>query len=420
MVTNVVAIVIKKGHLMEIEKMNIKRLNPAPYNPRRDLRPGDLEYQKLLRSLDEFGCVETLVWNRRTGNLVAGHQRLKVLLARGDQEVLCSVVDLPLNKEKALNIALNKISGEWDDDRLAVLLDELIDDADLDFEVTGFDLPEAARLTDDIFIPDDYGAESFDLDSELRNTSKPVTNVGEVIQLGPHRVLCGDSTKSGNIAKLFGEEEPDVIFTDPTFAVEDIGPKCKVTLSDDTSRSLGRMLRVVADTKCNAKYVCGHWRTFVDYVKVLGPPTMVIVWDKSRQSSSRMRGRSSKLRNSQLAFIFYYGHRKRKAGLFEEDVWDFPNEISTGHPTLKPLDLCIRALRNSSSKGEVVFDPFLGFGSTLVAAERLDRRCFGVEIDPRRCDCIVRRYIALASRRGVSPEILDRYHAKDSECVHRT
>jgi len=111
---------------MNIEKIPTSKINPAPYNPRKNLQPDDLEYKKLLRSIDEFDCVQPLVWNCRTGNLVGGHQRLKVLIARGDKEVLCSIVDLPPEKEKALNLALNKISGDWDEDKLATLLDELI------------------------------------------------------------------------------------------------------------------------------------------------------------------------------------------------------------------------------------------------------------------------------------------------------
>ncbi|MHC4167923.1 MAG: DNA modification methylase, partial [Planctomycetota bacterium] len=169
---------------MQIRKILIQKINPAPYNPRKDLKPGDLEYQKLLKSLDEFDCVEPLVWNKRTGNLVGGHQRFKILQARGDREVLCSVVDLPFEKEKALNIALNKISGEWDSRKLGELLDELIREPDFDFEVTGFDIPEATRIIDDVLAPDDFDQENFDLASELRSADKPITRRGEVIELG--------------------------------------------------------------------------------------------------------------------------------------------------------------------------------------------------------------------------------------------
>jgi len=139
---------------MKIRKIKLSRINPATYNPRKDLRPGDKEYQQLVQSIDEFGCVQPLVWNKHTGNLVGGHQRFKILLAQGVKEVEVSVVDLSQEKEKALNIALNKISGKWDEQKLAQLLDELIKEPDFDFQVTGFELPEATRIIDDILMPD--------------------------------------------------------------------------------------------------------------------------------------------------------------------------------------------------------------------------------------------------------------------------
>src|SRR5574341_906784 len=110
---------------MDVQKIKISQINPAPYNPRLDLKPGDLAYEKLKRSITEFGFVEPLVWNKRTGHLVGGHQRFKILVARGVKEVDVSVVDLPLHREKALNIALNKTGGEWDLPKLGELLKEL-------------------------------------------------------------------------------------------------------------------------------------------------------------------------------------------------------------------------------------------------------------------------------------------------------
>ncbi len=99
---------------MNIQTIPIHKIEAAPYNPRKDLKPGDPEYEKLKRSIDTFGCVEPLVWNQRSGHLVGGHQRFKILVARGDQEFQVSVVDLPPEQERALNVALNKISGDWD------------------------------------------------------------------------------------------------------------------------------------------------------------------------------------------------------------------------------------------------------------------------------------------------------------------
>ena len=133
---------------MEIKKIPIDKINPAPYNPRKDLRSGDPEYEKLKKSITEFDLVEPLVWNKRTGNLISGHQRLKILQDRGDKEADVSMVDLPLEKEKALNLALNKISGEWDPPLLRNLIKEL-ETGGLDMELTGFDDSELDKLMTD-------------------------------------------------------------------------------------------------------------------------------------------------------------------------------------------------------------------------------------------------------------------------------
>ena len=130
---------------MDIQKIPAARLNPAAYNPRKDLRPGDREYEKLKRSIAEFGYVEPVIWNCRTGNVVGGHQRLKVLVDMGQTEIDCVVVDLDLRREKALNIALNKIQGDWDEEKLASLIAEF-DATDFDVSLTGFEASEVDAL----------------------------------------------------------------------------------------------------------------------------------------------------------------------------------------------------------------------------------------------------------------------------------
>jgi ParB-like chromosome segregation protein Spo0J len=122
---------------MDIRKVAIGSIKAAEYNPRRDLQPGDEQYELIKKGITEFGLVDPLIWNEKTGNLVGGHQRLKVLRELGHTEVDVSVVSLTLVKEKALNVALNKLSGEWDMPLLKDLLQE-IDTGELDMELTGF------------------------------------------------------------------------------------------------------------------------------------------------------------------------------------------------------------------------------------------------------------------------------------------
>ncbi len=129
--------------VVHVERIPVKKIKLAKYNPRKDLQPSDPAYIKLRRSIEQFGCVDTLILNQRSGNLVGGHQRLKILVAEfGVKAVDVSVVDLPPAKEKALNLALNKITGEWDEQALAALLGELTATGSMDATLSGFDAQE--------------------------------------------------------------------------------------------------------------------------------------------------------------------------------------------------------------------------------------------------------------------------------------
>lgn len=162
---------------MKFVKKKITDLIPADYNPRKDLKPGDPDYEKLKRSMHEFGYVDPIIWNQQTGHVVGGHQRLKILQDEGIKEAECVVVNLNEDKEKALNVALNKISGDWDKDKLALLMTDL-QASDLDVSLTGFDENEISDL---LGTADNTHDDDFDVDSEL---NKPTfSKAGEVMSV---------------------------------------------------------------------------------------------------------------------------------------------------------------------------------------------------------------------------------------------
>lgn len=130
---------------MNIQEVEVNKINPAAYNPRIDLQPGDNEYEKLKKSIEEFGYIDPLVWNKQTGNLVGGYQRFKVLLEENPEKLTVSVVDLDVNLEKALNVALNKIEGGWDDELLVQLLNDISTNSN-NIELTGFEEKEISKL----------------------------------------------------------------------------------------------------------------------------------------------------------------------------------------------------------------------------------------------------------------------------------
>lgn len=170
---------------MKIEKIKIEKLKPAEYNPRKDLKPEDEEYQKIKKSITEFGYVAPIIVNSNM-TVIGGHQRLKILKELGYIDVECVIVDLDPNKEKALNIALNKISGDWDNDKLEELLSEL-KQTDIDMDVTGFSFDEVENILKETL---DSKEDDFEVEETLNEIEQPVTKLGDVWILGKHRLMC--------------------------------------------------------------------------------------------------------------------------------------------------------------------------------------------------------------------------------------
>lgn len=199
---------------MDIQKIKIENLKIADYNPRKDLKPEDEEYQKIKKSLVEFGYVAPVIVNADM-TVIGGHQRLKVLKELGYTEIECNVVDLDKDKEKALNIALNKISGEWDNDKLEELLTELRE-TDIDMDITGFSKEELNDIFNDIL---DASEDDFDVEKELKEIENPITKPGDIWILGRHRLMCGNSTRKEDVMSLMNKQNADMILTDPPYNV---------------------------------------------------------------------------------------------------------------------------------------------------------------------------------------------------------
>ncbi len=238
---------------MEIQKIPAARLNPAAYNPRVDLKPGDKEYEKLKRSINEFGYVEPVIWNRQTGNVVGGHQRLKVLMDLGQTEIDCVVVDLDLAREKALNIALNKIQGDWDEDKLAAIMADFDAEA-FDVSLTGFDANEVDALLNRFY---SHEAEEDDFDAgaekkKIQETGGPVSQPGDAWQLGDHILICGDPADPAVYARLMGSERAQCAITSPP-----IDPK--EYARDGIAPWLERMAGIIRLMADHADIIC--WQT---------------------------------------------------------------------------------------------------------------------------------------------------------------
>ena len=411
---------------MNIEKVSINRINPAAYNPRIDLKPGNKEYEKLKQSIDTFGYVEILVWNCRTGNLVGGHQRLKILLAQGVEEVEVSVVDLDIEKEKVLNLALNRVRGDWDQDKLAVLMQELTKLPDFNTALTGFNLPEINKILTDFEVANEDVFNGASIDPK----ANAVTVLGDLIELGDHRILCGDCSKPEDLKRLFGDQKADMVFTDPPYGcsynsgnrpgANGNGKWAMIENDDLPQPEYEKWLAAVIDnlTPFIATgapfYIWNGSRQFAPMYEMLRKNGMhiscVITWAKETFSAGYVDY------HHQTEFCIYGWKDQNGAHRFfgannETNLWQIKRDSRSDaiHPTQKPVALAHRAIRNSSRGGEIVFDAFLGSGTTLIAADGLKRRCFGTEIKPHFVDAIVRRYVKVAGAGGVSKEVLTKY-----------
>ncbi len=386
---------------MNIQKIPLEKLNPAKYNPRKDLKPGDSEYEKLKKSIETFGYVEPIVWNKRTGNIVGGHQRLKILQHQGQTEIECVVVDLDETEEKALNIALNKVSGEWDLPKLADLISEL-DDGIFDISITGFDAAEIEDLFSKVH-DKDIKEDDFDVDEALKESviSKP----GDLWLLGRHRLLCGDSTKGETYEKLMNGKKANLVVTDPPYNVNfTAGRENERLIKNDNQKdeefcqfllaAFKNIYQALADG--GALYVF-HADTeglnFRNAVKEAGfHLSGVCIWVKD----SLVLGRSDY--QWQHEPIIYgwkpTGRHRWYADRKQTTVWQFDRpKKSEEHPTMKPVALCAYPIKNSSAPNGIVLDPFSGSFSTGIACEQLDRICYAIELDEKYVDVGVKRYI---------------------------
>ncbi len=383
---------------MTIEKLKVEQLLPADYNPRKDLKPGDTEYEKLKRSIEQFGYVEPVIWNKATGRVVGGHQRLKVLLDMGVTEVECVVVEMDEEKEKALNIALNKISGEWDKDKLALLISDL-QGADFDVSLTGFEPAEIDALFKDT-LKDGVKEDDFDVDAELQKPT--ITKLGDVWTLGRHRLVCGDSTKAETFDLLMAGKKANLVITDPPYNVNYEGSAGKIKNDNMADEAFYNFLlaafknteAVMADDA--SIYVFHADTEGLNFRRAFADAGFNLsgccIWKKQ----SLVLGRSPYQWQHEPVLFGWKKKGKHQwyTGRKESTIWEFDKPKKNGdHPTMKPIPLLAYPIMNSSMSNTLVLDPFGGSGSTLIACEQTDHSCFTIELDEKFCDVIVKRYI---------------------------
>ena len=385
---------------MEFKKLKINSLIPASYNPRKKLKPGDAEYEKIKNSITEFGYVDPIIVNSDM-TIIGGHQRWSVLKALGYDEVDCVVIEIDKTKEKALNIALNKVTGEWNKELLADLIKDL-QSLDYDVSMTGFEPPEIDELFNDVHSKD-VKDDKFDLDKALDDEA--FVKSGDVWLLGRHRLMCGDSTKPDNISILMNGKKANLCITDPPYNCSYEGGTGMRIMNDNWSDSQ-KFYQFLLDAFKNAYgsmadgaaiYVFHSDAEKVNFFNAVVDAgfhySTTCIWVKNALVIGRM---DFQMRHEPIIYAFkdtakhkFYGDRKQTT------VWEFDKPVKSKlHPTTKPLALIGYPIGLSSQENGIILDLFGGSGSTLIAAEQMNRIGYLMELDPVYASVIVRRYAA--------------------------
>ena len=382
---------------MEIKELSLKELKPAAYNPRKKLKKGDKEYEKIKQSLLKFGYVDPIIVNKDM-TVIGGHQRLTVLKDLDYETAKCVIVDLPKEDEKALNIALNKITGQWDDALLADLLLDL-QESDFNLDLTGFEPPEIDDILSNVH-DKELSEDEFDVEEELKKPT--VSRHGDIWQLGKHRVICGDSTKAETYKQLLDDRKANLVVTDPPYNV-DVEETAGKILNDNMSDGdfyqflLSMFTQVENHMEDDASIYVFHADTEgLNFRKAFKDAGFYLsgccIWKKN----SLVLGRSPYQWQHEPCL---YGWKKKGKHQWFSDrkqttIWEYDRpKSSKDHPTMKPIQLMAYPIQNSSMRGTIVLDPFLGSGSTLIAADQTGRVCYGIELDEKFVDVIVKRYI---------------------------
>jgi DNA modification methylase len=387
---------------------------PIPYeaNPR---VISDAAVQKVALSIEEYGWRQPIVVDE-AGVIIAGHARLRAALKLGCDEVPVHVAaGLSAAQVKGLRLMDNRSSEEsgWDDGLLVAELDELLG---LDFDITyaGFeeDLDEVLASGDALGLAG-HGADDADVVPAVE--AFPVSRLGDLWICGPHRVLCGNATLPDDVALLLGDEAAAMCFTDPPFNVAiglDSNPRHRQRRGlvnddlpdEDFAEFLARVAELLAGAVTGDLYCvmgAAEWPALDRAMRAAGlHRSATIIWVKD----SFVLGRSKYHRRYEP---IWYGWRASAtssyaAGRDQDDVWEFARpKRSEEHPTMKPVPLVRRAIVNSSDEDDIVFDPFLGSGTTLIACDHTRRACRGIDIDPTYVDVAVRRWQRLAGAEAV-------------------
>lgn len=376
----------------------IEKLIPADYNPRKLSRESE---SQLDTSIKKFSLADPIVINA-DNKIIGGHQRLKILNKAGFKTVDVRVPSRLLSdtEEKELNLRLNKNLGEWDFDALAKFDEDMLKDVGFNpDELDHIFKVETAPEADDV--PD----------------ARPTTDIkpGDLFQLGDHRLLCGDSTKADDVARLMAGEKADMVFTDPPYGVnytgkaERLGRKGSSQIQgDEDVESASRIYEAVFINIASilsdggVYYICapqgGDQEMMMMMMRSTIPCRHQLIWKKDSPVFSMGR-LDYDYQHEPMLYGWKGSHKHLRGGKQKTSVWEIPRpKASKLHPTMKPVELVEEAILNSAERDSIVIDFFGGSGSTLIACEQTSRKCRMIEIDPIYCQVIIDRWEGISGK----------------------
>ena len=399
---------------MIIQKKKLTELIPAPYNPRQSTAKQETQ---LKRSLEKFGVVEPIIWNKQTGFIVGGHFRVRELQKLGYKEIDCVIVDLNEEDEKELNIRLNANTGEWDWDQLANEWDaEKLDDWGLDLPID-LHVEELEAEEDNYTIP-----ETIETDIVL----------GDLFEIGEHRLLCGDSTNSDSVAKLMNGQKSELLFTSPPYSdMREYNGEKNLSVSNivefitsfyqycnyqvvnlGIQRKNNEIFEYWNDyinkaRECNYKFLSwniwhkssvsiGQQSAFIpiyhEWIFVFGKEfkdinrTKKRITEKTDKKTRKSRQKDGSMKASSIGF---QGELKEMQSVLYSNV-ELGN-IRSLHPATFPVELPTEYILSITNENDIITEPFTGSGTTMIAAHQLKRKCYGMELDPKYCQVIIDR-----------------------------
>ena len=368
---------------MKIQDKLVSELIPYVKNSRTH---SDEQVAQIAASIKEFGWTNPILIDGQNG-IIAGHGRLMAARKLGYEKVpTIELKDLTETQKKAYTIADNRLAlnAGWDNEMLTIELNDLLADG-FALELLGFDPKELNALLE----PEQIEGLT-DEDETPPIPEEPKTKPGDIYQLGNHRLMCGDSTSIDAVDRLMDGQKADMVFTDPPYNIgyKDMNGVHDAIKNDkmDDDEFLDFLRSTIMP--CDIMYVCCSWQYAHLFKQVMAeldkPAKAMIVWDKVNPAQNL------DLYFKQHEIIFYhgpFGGQKTQRG----DIWQVKRQRNTVHPTMKPVELIELALNDHPTK-KIVYDAFGGSGSTLIACEKVGKRARLMELEPKYCDVIVKRW----------------------------